>query len=84
MLKPVPYPAVEAMLNGLSLFGMGFSWGGYESLIVPFDCKDYRTATTWNPGGPCIRIQIGLEANSDLKRDLAKGFQRLNRRAAKG
>jgi cysteine-S-conjugate beta-lyase len=77
VLKPVPEAAVEAMLNGLSLFGMGFSWGGYESLVVPFHCGEYRTCTTFDPGGPCIRIQIGLEANKDLKADLAAGFKRL-------
>lgn len=84
VLKPVPDAAVEAMLNGLSLFGMGFSWGGYESLVVPFDCNDYRTVTKWNPGGPCIRLQIGFESNRDLKADLTKGFGRLRRAAAKG
>jgi cysteine-S-conjugate beta-lyase len=84
VLKPVPDAAVEAMLNGLGLFGMGFSWGGYESLAVPFDCAEYRTATTWNPGGPCIRLQIGLESNRDLKADLAAGFRRLTKAAAKG
>ncbi len=83
VLNPAPREAVEAMLNGLSLFGMGFSWGGYESLVVPFDCSDYRTTTRFDPGGPCIRMQIGLEANVDLKRDLAKGFARLNRTAGK-
>ncbi|MGL4634624.1 MAG: cystathionine beta-lyase [Beijerinckiaceae bacterium] len=77
VLKPAPADAVEAMLNGLSLFGMGFSWGGYESLIVPFDCTEYRTCTTFNPGGPCIRVQVGLESNKDLKADLAAGFRRL-------
>ena len=77
VLKPAPEEAVEALLNGLSLFGMGFSWGGYESLAVPFDCSAYRTVTTFNPGGPCIRLQIGLEANADLKADLAAGFERL-------
>jgi len=77
VLKPVPEAAVEAMLNDLALFGMGFSWGGYESLAVPFDCAAYRTATTWNPGGPTIRLQIGLEANADLQADLAEGFERL-------
>jgi cystathionine beta-lyase len=81
VLKPVPHEAVEAMLNGMSLFGMGFSWGGYESLAVPFDCSDYRTATTFNPGGPCIRLQIGLETNRDLKADLAAGFRRLTKAA---
>jgi cystathionine beta-lyase len=79
ILKPVPYAAVEAMLDGMALFGMGFSWGGYESLIVPFDCAEYRTATAYDPGGPGVRIQIGLEDNRDLKRDLVQGFQRLNR-----
>jgi cystathionine beta-lyase len=77
VLKPAPRHAVEAMLDGMSIFGLGFSWGGYESLAVPFDCSDYRTATRWNPGGPCIRLQIGLEANEDLKADLAAGFERL-------
>jgi cysteine-S-conjugate beta-lyase len=83
ILKPVPYHAMEAMLNGLSLFGMGFSWGGYESLIVPFDCAEYRTATNYNPGGLGVRLQIGLESNRDLKADLAKGFMRLNKAAQK-
>ncbi len=77
VLKPAPAEAVEALLNGLALFGMGFSWGGYESLAVPFDCTAYRTATHFDPGGPCIRLQIGLEANEDLKADLAAGFERL-------
>jgi cysteine-S-conjugate beta-lyase len=82
VLKPVPHKAVEAMLNSLGLFGMGFSWGGYESLAVPFDCSEYRTVTKFNPGGPCIRLQIGLESNRDLKADLAAGFRRLLKAAA--
>jgi cysteine-S-conjugate beta-lyase len=82
VLKPVPHKAVEAMLNGLSLFGMGFSWGGYESLAVPFDCTEYRTVSKFDPGGPCIRLQIGLESNRDLKADLAAGFRRLIKAAA--
>jgi cysteine-S-conjugate beta-lyase len=64
------------MLDKMHLFGMGFSWGGYESLIVPFDCSDYRTATAYNPGGHGVRIQIGLESNRDLKADLAAGLKR--------
>ena len=70
------------MLNGLKLFGLGFSWGGYESLVIPFDCSTYRTATKWEPGGPTIRIQVGLEDIEDLKSDLAQGFERLTRVAA--
>jgi cystathionine beta-lyase len=77
ILNPVPDAAVAAMLDGLMLFGMGYSWAGYESLVVPFDCSNYRTATTWNPGGPALRFQIGLEDTADLKADLDKGFARL-------
>jgi cystathionine beta-lyase len=77
ILKPAPERAVAAMLDGLELFGMGFSWGGFESLVIPFDCKAYRTATQWNPGGPGLRFHIGLEDLSDLQADLDAGFSRL-------
>jgi cystathionine beta-lyase len=77
VLKPVPKAAVAAMLEGLELFGMGASWGGFESLVLPFDASPYRTATKWQPEGPCVRIHIGLEDVEDLKADLAAGFQRL-------
>lgn len=77
LLRPAPQKAVAAMLDGLELFGMGFSWGGYESLVIPFDCRSYRTATEWRPGGPALRFSIGLEDVEDLKEDLAKGFERL-------
>lgn len=77
ILKPASQRAVAAMLDGLALFGMGYSWGGFESLIIPFDCADYRSATTWNPGGPALRIQVGLEDIEDLKADLDAGFARL-------
>ena len=61
----------------LELFGMGFSWGGFESLVIPFDCTVYRTATRWAPGGPALRFHIGLEEPEDLKADLEAGFARL-------
>jgi cystathionine beta-lyase len=77
ILKPVSRDAVAAMLDGLELFGMGYSWGGYESLVVPFDCSKYRTAVPWNPGGPALRFHIGLEDLDDLKADLEAGFARL-------
>jgi len=66
------------MLDHLKLFGLGFSWGGFESLVVPFDPSNYRSATVWNPEGPALRVHIGLEDVDDLKRDLAAGFERLN------
>lgn len=77
ILHPAPTHAVAAMLDDLALFGMGYSWGGFESLIVPFDCSTYRTATKWNPGGPALRLQIGLEDVDDLLADLDAGFARL-------
>jgi cystathionine beta-lyase len=77
VLQPASRDAVAAMLNDLKLFGMGFSWGGFESLVVPFDCSTYRTATAWNPGGPALRFHIGFEDLDDLKADLAAGFARM-------
>jgi len=74
VLKPAPQQAVFAFLDTLELFGMGFSWGGFESLVIPFDCADYRTATRWAPGGPTLRIHIGLEDVGDLIADLERGF----------
>lgn len=79
VLKPVSQKAVDAMLDALTLFGMGYSWGGYESLVIPFDCASYRTATKWNPGGPTLRFHIGLESLDDLKADLENGFAVLKR-----
>jgi cystathionine beta-lyase len=77
VLKPVPQKAVFAFLDTLSLFGIGASWGGYESLAIPFDCTPIRTATKWAPGGPTIRFHIGLEDVSDLTADLERGFAAL-------
>jgi cysteine-S-conjugate beta-lyase len=78
VLKPKPQEAVDAMLNSLKLFGMGFSWGGFESLAVPFNCAEYRTATKWDPGGPTVRLHIGLENIEDLEADLDRGFAAFN------
>ena len=60
----------RAFIDALTLFGIGASWGGYGSLIIPFDCKDVRTATQWAPGGPTVRLHIGLEDADDLIADL--------------
>jgi cystathionine beta-lyase len=78
VLRPAPQKAVDALLDAVRLFGMGYSWGGFESLVIPFDCEGYRTATRWAPGGPALRLHIGLENLGDLKADLARGFAAFN------
>ncbi len=82
VLKPVPQQAVYAFIDTLDLFGIGASWGGYESLAIPFDCSPMRTATRWQPGGPTVRFHIGLEAVEDLIADLERGFAALAAAAA--
>ena len=84
VLNPAPAVAVAAMLDGLELFGMGFSWGGYESLVIPFDARPYRTATSWAPSGPTLRFHVGLEHIGDLEADLDRGFARLAAAAGSG
>jgi cystathionine beta-lyase len=74
VLKPTPEKAVHAFMNALQLFGMGYSWGGFESLVILFDCSEYRTATKWSPGGPTLRFHVGLEDVGDLIADLDRGF----------
>jgi cysteine-S-conjugate beta-lyase len=79
ILKPTSEEAVAKMLDGLELFGMGFSWGGFESLVVPF--KPHRTATNWTAEGPCLRFHIGLESPDDLIADLKQGLKRLQNKS---
>jgi cystathionine beta-lyase len=83
VLKPGSDRAVAAMLDGLRLFGMGFSWGGYESLVIPFNASSYRTATKWEPEGPTLRLHIGLEDVDDLRADLEAGLKRFAAAAKK-
>jgi len=74
VLKPAPQTAVNAFLDSLSLFGLGFSWGGFESLAIPSDSqlpKRYHHAPL---AGPLVRIHIGLEDKADLIADLKQGF----------
>ncbi len=77
VLNPVAKARIDAMLDGMRLFGMGWSWGGFESLIIPTYPERTRTATKWDAGGPCLRVHIGLEDAEDLIADLADGFARL-------
>lgn len=83
VLKPYPEKALAAMLDGLKLYGMGASWGGFESLILLTDPAAIRVATKarWENAGPMLRIHAGLEDPEDLIADLAKGFDRLNANA---
>ncbi len=77
VLKPVAEERLVAMLEGYRLFKMGFSWGGFESLIIPCDPQLTRTASRAAFAGPLLRLQVGLEALDDLKADLEDGFARL-------
>jgi cystathionine beta-lyase len=69
---------VAAMIDSTELFGIGSSWGGYESLLIPAVPENNRTATKWEPGGATLRIHVGLEDPDDLIADLEKGFRHLN------
>ena len=70
---------VEAMLNHMDYFGMGFSWGGYESLLIHVHPDRSRTATNWSTQGPYFRIHVGLEDTADLIADLEAGFERFHK-----
>ncbi|MEP7274979.1 MAG: cystathionine beta-lyase [Betaproteobacteria bacterium] len=77
VLKPVARERVNAMLNSLALFGMGWSWGGFESLIIPAYPERSRTVTTWTAAGPCLRLAVGLDDPHDLIADLEQGLHAL-------
>jgi cystathionine beta-lyase len=76
-------PAVDAMLGELRLFGLGHSWGGYESLMVPADPLAHRLPDhSWEGRGPLLRVHVGFEDAGDLTEDLAGGLRELSRQAA--
>jgi cystathionine beta-lyase len=75
-LAPCSPDQLAAFIDGLECFCLGYSWGGYESLIVPARLRDARSARPWE-GGPLVRLQIGLEDPADLFADLVKGFERM-------
>ncbi|GBD43226.1 Cystathionine beta-lyase MetC [bacterium HR40] len=81
VLKPFPKKAVCAMVDGLQHFGIGASWGGFESLVLVTYPERWRTAVPWRAEGPTLRLHIGLEDPEDLIRDLEAGFQRLQAEA---
>jgi cystathionine beta-lyase len=80
ILKPYPKESVDALLDGLHHFKLGFSWGGFESLAIPtYGHAVIRTASEWKPEGPSLRFHAGLEDVVDLQDDLAAGLERLTR-----
>jgi cystathionine beta-lyase len=79
VLEPAEEKAVAAFIDSLELFGIGSSWGGFESLVVLANIVRFRSATRWAPGGPTIRLHIGLEDPDDLIADLEKGFDSLKK-----
>jgi cystathionine beta-lyase len=79
--KKYPKDALSRMLDKLHLYTIGYSWGGYESLILPVDATSVRTATKWPYSDKtCLRISVGLEDVGDLKADLEEGFKRLKKK----
>lgn len=76
LLEPKPRAALAAMVDGFELFGMGWSWGGYESLCLPIHPEKVRTAVKWDVPGPMLRIHTGLEGPDDLKADLSAALER--------
>jgi cystathionine beta-lyase len=82
VLKPVPEAAVAAFVDGLAHFGLGWSWGGFESLIVP--AHILRTARPFQSEGPVLRIHAGLEDADDLLADLEQGLERLRNHPSTG
>ena len=76
-LKPCSEEQLAAMIDHYALFGLGYSWGGFESLVMPANLRYGRTVRPWQ-GGPLVRYSIGLEDADDLIRDLKAGFNRLS------
>ena len=74
VLNPVAKERIDAMLDGMRLFGMGWSWGGFESLAIPIYPERTRTASRWDAGGPMLRLYVGLEDPEDL---IARSRRRL-------
>ncbi len=77
LLRPVADSALAAMLDHMEHFGMGYSWGGFESLILPTDPAPLRSVTRWHTAGPLLRIHAGLEDPEELRSDLEAGLARL-------
>lgn len=77
VLRPAPARAFDAMLDALRIFGMGYSWGGFESLMIPTAPEDARAVAPWDAPGRTFRVHAGLEDPDDLEADLAQALARL-------
>ncbi len=75
--KNYPHAKLASMLDKMEYFGMGYSWGGFESLLIPCHPEKIRTSQKWGHEGNVLRIHVGLENPDDLIADLEKGFERL-------
>lgn len=75
VLHPVPRHAFAGFIDSLELFGLGASWGGFESLVAPINLSNLRSSTRWAHEGPAVRLHIGLEDTDDLIQDLAASFR---------
>ncbi len=78
VLRPAPEAAVHALLDSLALFGLGFSWGGHESLAINVDPQRNKGAVLGDYPGPLMRLHIGLEAPEDLISDLRQALDAFN------
>lgn len=76
ILKRGRYEDLDPMVDHMDLFRIGFSWGGFESLILPSDPARVRSATGWDAPGPLLRLHVGLEDPADLIGDLERGLER--------
>lgn len=77
VLKPTSHQGVDAFLDALKVFGLGFSWGGFESLAISCDQQLKSRALSHTYGGPLMRLHIGLEHPDDLIADLRVGLDAL-------
>ena len=77
LLHDVDEPSLAGMLEGMRIFEMGYSWGGFESLLIPQHPLSERTAVPLEETGTLLRISVGLESTDDLAQDLADGLERL-------
>ena len=78
VLAPCDDDALAAFVDDLELFRLGASWGGYESLLLPYDVNAHRSVVPIDDEGPLVRVHVGLEDAGDLAADLERGFARFN------